>query len=107
VVRGNPSVVRPQVAVAETGDDDLVARIASNDLEGDGDNDVGALAVAVIERPPAAAARVAPPASTARAVPAPQAPTAAAAKPRSAAAPVRAFRFSGLLGWLAPRFLHR
>jgi hypothetical protein len=107
VVRGNPSVVRPQVGVAATSDDDLVARIASNDLDGDGDNDAGALAVAVIERPPAAAARVALPASTARAVSAAQAPTATAATPRSAAAPVRGFRFSGLFGWLAPRFLHR
>jgi chromosome partitioning protein len=105
VVRGNPSVVRPQADGAAASVDDLVARIASNDLDGDGDNDVGALVVAVIERPLAAAVRVAPPASTARVVPAPQAPT--AAKPRSAAAPARGFRFSGLLGWLAPRFLHR
>jgi chromosome partitioning protein len=107
VVRGNPSVVRPQADGAAASVDDLVARIASNDLDGDGDHDVGALAVAVIERPPAAAARVAPPASPARAVPAAQAPTAASARPRSAAAPARGFRFSGLLGWLAPRFLHR
>jgi len=99
--------VRPQADVAVTSDDDLVARIASNDLDGDRDHDVGALAVAVIERPLAAAPRLAPPASTARAVPAAEAPTAAAAKPRSAVAPARGFRFSGLFGWLAPRFLQR
>ena len=105
VVRGNPSVVRPQGDTAATSVDDLVARIASNDLGSECDSDVGSLAVAVVDRPPAAAARIAPVA--ARKAAAPQAAPAAAAKPRAATPPSRGFRLGGLFGWLAPRFLHR
>nr|HET7859448.1 ParA family protein [Caldimonas sp.] len=104
VVRGNPSVVRQQVEAGAARDDDLVARMASNDLDGDPDAEVGAPAVAVIERPLAAAQRVAAAASPARA--AQQASKPATARPR-AAAPARGFRFGALFGWLAPRFLHR
>ena len=105
VVRGNPSVVRPQADAVVTSGDDLVARIASNDLDRDGDSEVGALAV--VDREPVAPPRVAPAAATARAAPAPHAAPAAVAKSRAAAAPARGFRFGGLFGWLAPRFLHR
>jgi chromosome partitioning protein len=105
VLRGNPSVVRPQPAVAAAGDD-LVARIASNDLDGD----VDALAVPVAERALAVPERVDPAAAAARVSPAQHAaqPTAPATKPRPVAAqPARAPRFGGLFAWLAPRFLHR
>ena len=107
-VRGNPSVVRPQNEAPARNVDDLVARIASNDLGSDGDGEVGALAAAVVDRPPVAA-RVAPATAAAPARPAaaPQAAAATAAKPRPAAAPSRGFRLGGLFGWLAPRFLHR
>ena len=105
VLRGNPSVVRPQSdRPAANDDDELVARIASNDLDGD-DSDVDALAVAVVDRPPVTAQRVAAAASAPRT--APQAPSTAAAKPRQAAVSSRGFRLGGLIGWLAPRFLHR
>jgi hypothetical protein len=106
VMRGNPSVVRPPADGATRVGDDLVARMASNDVDRDLDDDVGALALAVIERP-RAAAQVAPAASPARAASATPAPKPAAAKPRTAAAPARGFRFAALFGWLAPRFLHR
>jgi chromosome partitioning protein len=113
-VRGNPSVVRPHVEAAATSDDDLVARIASNDLDRDGDRDVGALAVAVVDRPPVAtppAAPVATPRASPVAAPARVASAAqvasAVTKPRAATAPSRGFRLGGLFGWLAPRFLHR
>jgi len=106
VMRGNPSVVRPPADGATRVGDDLVARMASNDVDRDLDDDVGALALAVIERP-RAASQVAPAASPARAASATPAPKPAAAKPRTAAAPARGFRFAALFGWLAPRFLHR
>jgi chromosome partitioning protein len=103
VLRGNPSVVRPPVAAAS--DDDLVARMAANDV----DEDAAPLVVAVAERPLAEATRVAPAAASTRSATAPQVAIAAAAKPRPAGAETaRAPRLGGLFGWLtAPRFLHR
>ncbi|MBV9889948.1 MAG: ParA family protein [Rhizobacter sp.] len=114
VVRGNPRVLRPPADAAPATQADLVARLASNDLDGQGDLAGEALAVALVERPRAAApvaagaaaVRTGPDRAVA-AAPRAAATTGAAAKPRPAAAPARGFRLGGLFGWLAPRFLHR
>jgi len=116
VLRGNPSVVRPQAAAAAAGDDDLVARIASNEVE-----DVDAALVVAVAKPAPAAparlaaapARVAAAPSRVAAAPARVAPAAHSAAPSAvatrpvAAQPSRALRLGGLFGWLAPRFLNR